>query len=82
GECGEGGTGPLPGYHPEREGAREQLRKEDHPIGAAVIKEVRTTFPLPLIVAEAPSRAPFSLLVPFTPSQPLQSSLPFASKPP
>ncbi|KAK5898225.1 hypothetical protein CgunFtcFv8_015662 [Champsocephalus gunnari] len=32
GECGEGGTGPLPGHHPEREGAREQLRKEDHPI--------------------------------------------------
>ncbi|TDG97003.1 hypothetical protein EPR50_G00220170 [Perca flavescens] len=32
GECGEGGTGPQPGHHPERGGAREQRRRKDHPI--------------------------------------------------
>lgn len=33
GECGEGGTGPQPGHHQERGGAREQLRRKDHPVG-------------------------------------------------
>lgn len=33
GECGEEGTGPQPGHHPEGRGAREQLRREDHPVG-------------------------------------------------